>query len=256
MVMFVDKDSTTMMSRRRAQTHDLIAVIPAYNAEATIQDVVSRTRRKVSRVYVVDDGSTDATAATAKRAGATLIVHATNRGKGAALHSALACLRDEQFNYLIILDADGQHDPFELHKLVDEARKVQADVVCGNRMSNPVGMPWLRRTTNRTMSAIISWLCRVRLSDTQCGYRLLSKRAVDVIELKKSNFEVETEMLLQAARQGFKVGEVPIRSIYGADHASHIRPARDALRFIRLVGWLALARCVGGGTLVKTDQPA
>jgi glycosyltransferase involved in cell wall biosynthesis len=243
--MFVDKDSTTMMSRRRAQTHDLLAVIPAFNAAPSIQDVVSKTRRKVSRVYVVDDGSTDATAATAKRAGATLIVHPSNRGKGAALHSALAYLRDEQFNYVIFLDADGQHDPLELHRLVDEARKAHADVVCGTRMANPEGMPRVRRVTNRVMSAIISWLCRVRVSDTQCGYRLLSKRAATLIELKKSNFEVETEILLQAARHGLKVTETPIRSIYGADHSSHIKPARDTIRFLRLVGWLAVARCCG-----------
>jgi len=246
MAMFLDIDATPLLSRRRAQTQDLIAVIPAYNAEASIQDVVSRARRKVARVYVVDDGSTDATAANAKRAGASLIVHTSNRGKGAALHSAFACLEDEQFTYLILLDADGQHDPNELHRLVDEARRSQADVVCGTRMDNPQGMPWLRRVTNRTMSCIVSWLCRVKLSDTQCGFRLLSRRAVRVIKLKKTNFEVESEMLLQAARHGLKVTEIPIRSIYGANHSSHIRPVRDTFRFIRLVGWLALARCFGG----------
>ena len=111
-------------------------------------------------------------------------------------------------------------------------------------------MLWARsictvRDSNRVMSAVISWLCRVRLSDTQCGYRLLSKRAVKLIEPKKSNFEVETEMLLQATQHKLKVSETSIKSIYAADHSSHIKPGRDTARFLRLVGWLAVARCFG-----------
>ncbi len=225
MVMFVE--SETLMPRRRQNVADIVAVIPAYNAEKTIADVVSRTRRRVARCIVVDDGSCDKTGALARRAGAELITHAGNRGKGAALRSGLLFLRDEEFNFAVLLDADGQHDPNEIPKFIDAARRHNADVVCGTRMSNPRGMPWLRRATNRTMSCITSWLCRFTLSDTQCGYRLLSKHAVSVIEIRKSNFEVESEILLEAARHKLAVAEVPVASIYADDHSSHIHPLRD-----------------------------
>ncbi|RLD09589.1 MAG: hypothetical protein DRI44_08130, partial [Chlamydiae bacterium] len=96
-------------------------------------------------------------------------------------------------------------------------------------------MPLIRRLTNQIMSKIVSKLCGVKLSDTQCGYRLLSRRAVESLQLTKSNFEVDTEILYQIARKGFKVTEVTISTIYAEDHSSHIHPVGDTIRFIKLV---------------------
>ncbi len=244
MVTLIDKKERTGTRRRRTQFPDVIAVIPAYNAAGTIAQVVRKVRRKVRRCFVVDDGSTDGTADAAKRAGARLIVHASNRGKGAAVRTALTCLKNEAFKYVVLLDADGQHEPGEISRFVQEAQRRRVDVVCGTRMTRPEGMPWIRRATNRTMSWIVSRLCRVKLSDTQCGYRLLSRRAVEKIKLRKSNFEVDSEVLFEATRHGLNVSEVTITSIYADDHSSHIRPVRDTWRFLRLVGGLLLARCM------------
>jgi len=242
MVMFVE--SETLLPRRRQNVADIVAVIPAYQAEKTIAEVVHQTRRRVARCIVVDDGSQDKTGILARRAGAELITHAGNRGKGAAVRSGLLYLREEQFNYCVLLDADGQHDPNEIPRLVDAARRANADVVCGTRMNNPRGMPWLRRTTNTLMSRITSWLCRIKLSDTQCGFRLLSQHAVKVIELRKDKFEVETEILVEAARHKLIVTETPVSSIYAADHSSHIHPLRDTWRFVRLVAMILARRLV------------
>ncbi len=242
MVMFLDPEQRAQRARRRGQFDDVVAIIPAYNAAATVHEVVYRARRKVARCIVVDDGSTDATGTRARRTGAELIVHTSNRGKGAAIRSAFMCLRPTEFAYAVLLDADGQHDPADIGRFVDAARRQNADIVVGSRMANPEGMPWLRRVTNRSMSRLISWLCGTRLSDTQSGYRLLSKRVLDTITPAKNNFEVESEILLKAARHGMTMTEIPIRSIYAADHTSHISPARDTLRFLRLIGGLVLLR--------------
>lgn len=251
MVTFVDSHPDLQPTARQARLGSVIAVIPAYNAEATIDNVVRLCRRRVVRCVVVDDGSTDQTGRNARRAGADLIVHVGNRGKGAAIRSALAYLQSLPFDYAVLLDADGQHDPGEIAQLVNRARHSHADVICGTRMANPEGMPWLRRVTNRTMSWILSKLIGVKLSDTQCGYRVLSERAAKSIVLTKSNFEVESEMLLDAARRGLKIQEARIRSVYGPDHSSHISPARDTWRFIKLLAGLLVARMKP----LKTNPP-
>ncbi len=233
---------------------DIIAVIPAYNAEATIKLVVSKVRRKIARCIVVDDGSSDKTGILAKEAGAELLVHISNRGKGAAVKSAFEFLKKQDFKYLILLDADGQHEPGEVFRLVQQARRKRADVVCGNRMKNPKNMPALRITTNKIMSKITSWLCRTNLSDTQCGYRLLSKRAVNNIEIKKDNFEVDTEILFQASKLGYRISEATVSTIYADNHSSHINPIGDTLRFLRLVTGLLISRIFRGNKTTKNKR--
>ena len=220
----------------------VIAVIPAFDAVRNIADVVRAAKAHVSTCIVVNDGSTDGTGACARAAGAEVIDHPHNMGKGAGLRTAIEHLRCGRCDYVILLDADGQHDPKDIPRFVAYACTQHADMVCGTRMNNPEGMPWLRRLTNRTMSGFLSWLCRVKLTDTQCGYRLLSARAISAIELRKNNFEVESEMLIQAVVHGLIIGEVPINTIYGDDHASHIKPLLDTARFISLVWHLSLRR--------------
>lgn len=242
----IEEKDVSASLKKRSQFQGVIAVIPAFNAENTIADVIRKVRRKVPRCVIVDDGSSDNTAAAAERANAEVIIHISNRGKGAAIRTAFECLKNDRFSYLILLDADGQHEPGEMYRFIQHARRSRADIVCGNRMKNPKGMPWLRRATNRTMSAIISTLCGVRIHDTQCGYRLLSQRAVRTIDIKKSNFEVDSEMLLEASFYGLKVSEVSVTSIYGDEHSSHIRPVRDTLRFFRLLIDLVFARLKKG----------
>ena len=247
------KEELLKSAKTKKITSEVIAVIPAYNAESTIKLVVSKVRRKIERCIVVDDGSLDKTGILAKAAGAELLVHISNHGKGAAIKSALEFLKKQDFKYLILLDADGQHEPGEVFRLVQQARRKRADVVCGNRMKNTKNMPRLRVTTNKIMSKVTSWLCKTNLSDTQCGYRLLSKRAVNNIEIKKDNFEVDTEILFQASKLGYRISEATVSTIYSDDHSSHINPIRDTARFLLFAIRLLLARLTIKHKQIKTE---
>ena len=248
------KDELIKSAKNKRLIPDVVAVIPAYNAESTIKLVVSKVRRKIARCIVVDDGSSDKTGFFAKEAGAELLVHISNRGKGAAVKSAFEFLKKQDFKYLILLDADGQHEPGEVFRLVQQARRKRADIVCGNRMKNTKDMPKLRVNTNKLMSKVTSWFCRANISDTQCGYKLLSKRAVNNIEIKKDNFEVDTEILFQASRLGYRISEATVSTIYTNEHLRNINPVRDTLRFLRLISGLLISRTIKGSKPKNKDS--
>lgn len=212
----------------------VIAIIPAYNEAGWVGDVVRGVRSFVGRVVVVDDGSTDGTGDEARAAGAEVITHPANRGKGAAMITGLQRGRESGSEWFLLLDADGQHDPAEIPKFLAAARETSALVLLGNRLANPAGMPWTRRVANRLGSWLVSCVCGQWLADTQCGYRLLHRRVVDGLRLQSQRYEVDTEILLQAARAGHRIVSVPIRAIY-TGQPSYIHPWTDLLRFLRLV---------------------
>jgi glycosyltransferase involved in cell wall biosynthesis len=212
-----------------------VVVIAAYNEAAGIAAVIRAARAHVREVVVVDDGSTDATAEVARQAGARVLSHPVNRGKGAAIATGLDYFRQCGASFVVLLDADGQHDPSEIPALVRAAETTGAGVVVGTRMKNPRGMPLLRRLANRVTSWVTGRLAQQAIADSQCGYRLLSRAVVADLKLSTSRFETETEMLIQAGRSGHKIVSVPVRTIYEAGRVSRIRPWRDTLRFLRLV---------------------
>src|SRR4029453_10025966 len=147
------------------------AVIPAYREEKHIGDIVRRTRVQLDHVLVVDDGSDDQTARRAREAGAEVIVHNENCGKGEAIKTGLRHWLDRQFIRVLILDADGQHLPEEIARFIAAAATAaDPSFFLGNRMTNVAGMPLLRRVVNRYMSRQISGLCGQEIPDTQCGF--------------------------------------------------------------------------------------
>jgi glycosyltransferase involved in cell wall biosynthesis len=210
------------------------AIIPAHEEERFIARVVQGVRGHVQRVIVVDDYSLDDTAAAAATAGATVIRHRQRLGKGAAIKTGLKWAAAENYPYFLFLDGDGQHDPAEIPKFLDKASHSRADLVVGNRMNNPVAMPWVRRMTNRFMSWQIGNLCKRELPDSQCGYRLARLSLLSVLLQSSDGFAFETECLLLAARSGFSIDFVPIRTIYRAEQ-SKIRPARDTLGYLQVL---------------------
>lgn len=208
------------------------AVIPAYNEAATIGEVVRRALGQVGTVLVVDDGSRDGTGDAARAAGAEVLVHDPNRGKGASLRDGFdwACARG--FDAAVALDADGQHLPEEIGRFVAVAG--QADLAVGNRMAERADMPFVRWQTNRIMSGIVSWLAGARIPDSQCGFRLVSAEAWQRLDIQTSNFDFESEMLVSAGRKGLRIVAVPISTVYAGEQ-SKINPVTDTVRFFRMV---------------------
>jgi glycosyltransferase involved in cell wall biosynthesis len=209
-------------------------VIPGYNVADTIGKLVAAITARGLDVVIVDDGSKDDTAKTAKLAGATVISHARNRGKGNSIIDGIRYARSKNYAAVIFMDGDGQHDPRDLDKFLQSAKAQTAMIFTGNRLRKSKGMPLLRWLTNKIMSGLISALSGQKIPDTQCGYRLVKKEVLERVSLSSRNYEIESELLLKAARAGFKISSVPIRNIY-AGQSSRINPFIDTLRFFKMV---------------------
>jgi glycosyltransferase involved in cell wall biosynthesis len=213
----------------------IAAVIPAYCEEKHVGEVVLRTRAQLDHVLVVDDGSTDQTALHAREAGAEVIVHPKNRGKGETIKTGLRYWFDRGFDFVIILDADGQHRPEEIDRFVAAtAPPTQSKFLVGNRMNDVSRMPLVRRIVNRYMSEKISRVCGQHIPDTQCGFRMLHRELIPDMLGGAERFDYETEMLIFASRKGYRVDSVPISTVY-SDEVSSIHPIRDTLRFFQLM---------------------
>jgi len=206
------------------------ALVPAYQAAGKLGEVLRRLAalEQPPVVLVVDDGSRDATAQVAREHGARVLSFAVNRGKGHALLAGFAALRDE-FDAVVTLDADGQHPPESLPALV-RAAEAGAELVLGVRARTP-DMPFARRFANGFSSGWATWLAAQRVSDSQCGYRLHSRRLLERTPLTPGRYEVETELVVRAARLGFRIAEVEIPTIYGAER-SQVHAFRDVPRIV------------------------
>ena len=213
---------------------NIFIVIPTYNEVKTIGSIVRALRDRGFRVVVVDDGSKDDTIVEANKYGAELIVHSKNAGKGRCIREGLEHSLEEGCNAVITIDGDGQHDLKEIDKFIEEYNESGADIVLGNRMYEPKKMPFIRRCTNVFMSFVISLILARRIDDSQCGYRLLSRRAIEKMSLKTAKYEIESEMLLEAKRHNLMISSVKINSIYRGE-ASQINPFFDTIRFIKFI---------------------
>ena len=224
------------------------AVIPCFNEGTGIAALVSALRQQVSLVLVVDDGSTDETAFLARDAGATVIRHERNCGKGAALRTGLSQLFKQGFEWAVTLDGDGQHAPEDLPAFLRCAEQTGALLVIGNRMDNAHAMPWLRRQVNRWMSRKLSRLAGRHLPDTQCGLRLIHLESWAALPLKTERFEVESETLMAFLAAGRRVEFVPI-PVIRSRRRSRIHPVADSLR------WWRWWRYFGKGAGARAARP-
>jgi glycosyltransferase involved in cell wall biosynthesis len=213
----------------------IAAVIPAYREERHIADVVRRTRAQLDHVLVIDDGSDDQTHNRAREAGAEVAIHSENRGKGEAIKTGLRYWMDRQLQFVLILDADGQHRPEEIDRfLAAAASEAKPKLIVGNRMGDVRRMPLVRRLVNRYMSNKISRVCGQRIPDTQCGFRMLHRDLIPDVLGGANRFDYETEMLIVASRNGCRIESVPISTVY-CDEVSSIHPVRDTIRFFKLM---------------------
>ncbi len=207
-------------------------LIPCFNESGRIGPVVQAAGRYVSEVLVVDDGSTDATAQEAARAGATVISQAVNGGKGAALRVGWRRAHDAGFSWVLCVDGDGQHAASDIPKFFACAEQTAARLVIGNRMDQNAAMPLLRRWANRSMSRCLSNLTGHALPDSQCGFRLAHLPTLLKMPLASRGFVIESETLVAFLAARERIEFVPIQVIYGKG-VSKIRLCRDTWNWMR-----------------------
>ncbi|MDX1664922.1 MAG: glycosyltransferase family 2 protein [Candidatus Promineifilaceae bacterium] len=223
------------MSLRSPEPHAgrVLVVIPAYNEAAAVGQVVASVRAQGLPALVVDDGSTDRTAAEAAEAGAIIIRLGRNSGKGAALQAGFRYALDEAYDAVITLDADGQHDPAEIPRFLDAFWSRTDDLIIGAR--NFDDMPWTRYTMNILGRWTFSWVVGETMLDNQSGYRMVSRRLVAAsLRSPESGYEFEVDMIIICLEEDLSLGWVPIRTIYN-EHPSHINHVKHVLQYLRLL---------------------
>lgn len=223
------KDPGPKTSEKRQKIR-VLAGISAYNEARYVGSVVLQARQYVDEVILVDDGSTDNTARVAELAGATVIRHIENRGKGAAIQNILAEAKKRNPDVLVLLDADAQHDPNEIPALIKPISE-GFDLVIGSREAQKDKTPRYRRIGQKVLLRSTRLASKTNISDSECGFRALSPKAINELELKSKGFAIESEMITLAADKNLKITEVPISNIYTKD-GSTLNPIRHGINVL------------------------
>ena len=211
-----------------------LVIIPSFNEAKEIAQLVTKVKQQGLDVLVIDDGSIDDTVHLAQNAGAIVLRNLKNHGKGASLIRGFNYAVENNFDAVITMDGDGQHLPEDIPYFLRLAQNSDTGIFIGNRMHKPKNMPGGRFLTNKIMSSLISGIAGQKIPDTQCGFRLLKKETLRKLNLVTTNYEIESEMLIKAARLRFKIESVPISSVYSGGK-SQINPFLDTLRFIKYI---------------------
>ena len=218
-------------------------LIPALNAAHLVGPVVQASLAQLPAVVVIDDGSNDGTGAVAAKAGAQVLWHAQNLGKGAALRTGFAWALQHDYDAVITLDADGQHLPSEAGKFLAARAESGADLIIGGRAHHFRFMLPRRRIANQFSASSISIASGVTVTDSQSGFRLYSATLLRSIELHANGFDMESEVIVRAGRRGFRVVTIPIElGFVDGVATSHYRPVKDTLK----IAWTVIKTRLGG----------
>ncbi len=212
----------------------IIAGMPAYNEGEYIGTMVLNTRQYVDEVIVIDDGSDDNTAEIAELAGAEVVRHNKNKGYGAAIQSIIAEARKKDPDILVILDADAQHRPQEIPNIVKPIQEGY-DFVIGSREEQRNKIPLFRRFGQKVILRSINLLSKKRLTDSECGFRAFSRKAISTLKLKENGMAVSAETVAEASRRDLKVAEVPVSVTYRKDSSTHNPVAHGLGVFTRIL---------------------
>lgn len=207
------------------------AIIPALNEEISIGSMVIKTKKYANRVIVVDDGSTDNTAEIARLAGADVIVHSKNRGKGEALKTGFRAACQNGTKIIVTIDADGQHDPSDIPKVVEPILSRKFDMVIGSRYLNGNNIPLYRRIGQKILDHATNMNSGTYVTDTQSGFRAFAANAIPIFRFGQNGFSIESDMLAEAASAGLKIKEVDIGVRYDVDCSTE-NPIKHGLKVL------------------------
>ncbi|HPG37897.1 MAG TPA: glycosyltransferase family 2 protein [bacterium] len=220
-----------------ASTSPVLLVIPVFNEERFIGELLDRVHRivKPGNILVVNDGSTDNTAAILSQLPVNILTHSQNRGKGAALLSAIRYAQEHRYSWILTMDGDGQHQTGQIDAFLQAIANDQADIILGNRQKWGVKMPFHRILSNGITSIILS-LCSgmQRIHDSQCGFRAMRVTCLDRALFREMGFQFESEMILRLGKQQCRFLEIPVETRYGSESSS-IHLVNDTVKFIKLV---------------------
>jgi len=238
----------------------VVVVIPAYNEVTTIHDVASRALAQLRDVIVVDDGSTDGTASALDGLPVTLISNPANLGKGASLWRGFAVALAEGADAVVTLDADAQHRPEDIPRLLAAEQAQPGSIVIGARLWDKGKVPPVRYFGNRFANFWVAWAAGAPVADSQSGFRLYPASflwTVRVAHGPTARFAFESEILIEAGRAGVRSVAVPIAALYPPNsRASHYRSAVDTARIVRMIAWKLLTRGFDLPALVRILRPA
>ncbi len=211
-------------------------LIPALNAAESLPALLERTLQFVScnSVFVINDGSGDATKTAAEKFGVNVISHEMNRGKGAALQTGFDTVLKGPFDAVVTMDADLQHRPEEIPNFFTFHSVTKKDVIIGSRMHNTKQMPFHRILSNTMTSALVRMRTGAAISDSQSGFRFITRAVLEHVRLESAGFEAETEFLIKAAARGFTFGSIPIDTIYAGER-SHMTHVQTTVNFIKVL---------------------
>lgn len=225
---------------KRPTSRKVLALIPCFNEEATIASMVIKTKKYVDTVLVVDDGSRDETVAIAKEVGAEVITHKKNKGKAAAIKTGFTYAMKNNYDQVITLDGDGQHNPSEIPLLLDTMNHQNVDIVIGIRYGETTEMPWWRKIGKRVLDYATSFGTGGLVTDSQSGFRVFNARALEKItpRINGDEFSIESEQLIRAHDYGLSVGSARITCRYKGLETSTKGSTSHGFSVLSYVIWL------------------
>jgi len=213
-------------------------LIPAYNAHKELPQIINQLEHlpnKPEHVYIIDDGSSQQYSILPSKSFAIELVRLEkNSGKGFALRKGMELFLKNQIPFLLLMDSDGQHPVTHIPDFLKIIQADRYDLLIGNRVKKIGQMPALRIFSNTISSLIVSWVTGQRIADSQCGFRLMKREIVEELDLRENGFQIETELILKGVKKGFRIGFLPIPTIYNGQK-SYIKHLSDTIRFVQIV---------------------